>query len=340
MNVLFLVPRTDKASTRYRVLHYLPFLEKAGMACEVCAISGRVVPRLGLPARIARADVVFVQKKLLTGILGALVRRMAKRLVFDFDDAIMYKEAETKEASRHRQFRRFVTTVRRADLVICGNRYLAGQTGNLCKNLRILPTVVDEHLYVPRPAPDVAPVKEGPVIGWIGSRHTLPYLKAIAPVLQQVCGAVPGARLKIVADDFFDLEGVEVLKKEWRSGEEVADLQSMDIGVMPLPDTPWCRGKCGFKLIQYMAVGLPVVCSPVGANADIVTDGREGFYARTPEEWGERLLRLLKDAALRQAMGARGRETILARYSLPSHAAELIRLLDGFSEGARKDAGR
>lgn len=332
MKVLFLVPRLDKASTRYRVLQYLPFLEKAGIECTVRALSGKIRPWLSLPGAISRADVVFVQKKVLNWIAVAAVRYFARRLVFDFDDAIMFKETEVKAASCRHQFRRFAANIRRADLVICGNRFLAEKTTALHDNLQILPTVVDDQRYRPLPAPVIPRAGEGLVIGWIGSRHTLLYLEAIAPQLQAVCRAIPGTRLKIIADAFFELEGVEVIKKNWSSDEEIADLQSFDIGIMPLPDTPWCRGKCGFKLIQYMALGIPVVCSPVGVNSDIVTHGREGFHARNAEEWVERLVQLLKHKHLRESMGRCGRETISARYSLQANADYLIRLLHDLSK--------
>lgn len=332
MKVLFLVPRLDKASTRYRVLQYIPFFEKAGIECTVRALSGKIGMWFSLPGVISRADVVFVQKKLLNRIAGVGVRHLARRLVFDFDDAIMFKEAEVDDASRRRQFHRFAENVRRADLVICGNRFLAEQTAALRDDLQVLPTVVDEQHYRPRFASATSQTaKKDLVIGWIGSCHTLPYLEAIAPQLQSVCRAVPGTRLKIIADAFFDLEGVKVIKKAWSSEDEIADMQSFDIGIMPLPDTPWCRGKCGFKLIQYMALGIPVVCSPVGGNRDIVTHGREGFHASNGEEWVERLVQLLKSPELRESMGRCGRDTITARYSLQANADHLIRLLQSLS---------
>ncbi|MEZ4601552.1 MAG: glycosyltransferase family 4 protein [Syntrophotaleaceae bacterium] len=327
MKVLFLVPRLDKASTRYRVLQYLPFLEQAGIVCAVRPLSGKTVGWISLGAEISRADVVFVQKKLLNGPVWHFISALSRRLIFDFDDAIMLKESETDFSSRCRQFRRFAGTVRRVDLVVCGNRYLAENTAALNGNLQILPTVIDEQRYRPRQCKPVRNEKGNLVIGWMGSRTNLPYLQEIVPQLQAACQAVPGTRFKIVSDAFLDFKDVEVIKKPWRSEEEISDLESFDIGIMPLPDTPWCRGKCGFKLIQYMAVGTPVVCSPVGVNAEIVTDGREGFWARRPEEWVERLVRLLKDRDLRQTMGNLGRETIVRRFSLQANADRLIELL-------------
>jgi glycosyltransferase involved in cell wall biosynthesis len=134
-------------------------------------------------------------------------------------------------------------------------------------------------------------------------------------------------QLKIVADDFFELEAMPVLRKRWSAEEEIADLHSFDIGLMPLSDDVWTRGKCGFKLLQCMAVGLPVVCSPVGINAEIVTDGVEGFWARGEEEWVARLSQLVADAGLRAAMGRRARQKVAASYSLAVNAPRLLQYL-------------
>jgi glycosyltransferase involved in cell wall biosynthesis len=165
------------------------------------------------------------------------------------------------------------------------------------------------------------------ILGWIGSRGTLKYLKEIAPALEALGKRFPGVKLKIVADDFFDLEHLPVIKKSWSAADEIADLHSFDIGLMPLTDDVWTLGKCGFKLLQCMAVGLPVVCSPVGANRQIVTDGVEGFWASSHAEWVEKIVALINDASLARAMGRRGREKVLQAYSLQANAPLLIQAL-------------
>jgi glycosyltransferase involved in cell wall biosynthesis len=165
------------------------------------------------------------------------------------------------------------------------------------------------------------------VLGWIGSRGTLKYLKEIAPALEVIGERFPGVKLKIVADDFFGLERLPVIKKSWSATDEIADLHSFDIGLMPLTDDVWTRGKCGFKLLQCMAVGLPVVCSPVGANRQIMADGVEGYWASNHAEWVEKLAALINDATLAQAMGRRGREKVQQTYSLQANAPLLIQAL-------------
>lgn len=323
--VLFLVPRLDKASTRYRVLQYLPALAEAGIACELRAVSkiGRDWPRLLWQAYAA--DVVFIQKKLFSLFEIALLRRVCRRLIYDFDDAVMFKDGPASDREHARQRHRFAVTARRADLLIAGNAYLDETARCYNHTTVMLPTPLDMARYTKRPAKTDDNVEV--VLGWIGSRGTLKYLAEIAPALEVLGERLPGITLKIVADDFFDLAKLPVIKKNWSEDEEIADLHSFDIGLMPLPDDVWTRGKCGFKLLQCMAVGLPVICSPVGANREIVTDGVEGFWAARREEWVEKIALLAGDAALRATLGRRGREQVARRYSLRANLPLFLRAL-------------
>jgi hypothetical protein len=139
--------------------------------------------------------------------------------------------------------------------------------------------------------------------------------------------------LKIVCDVFFDCDQMKVIKKYWSSEEEVSDLQSFDIGLMPLVDDPWSWGKCGLKIIQYQGVGVPVVCTPVGINRDLVEDGVNGFYAMTPEQWEEKLSILIEDSALREKMGLEGRKRVLSRYTLQTCGPRLLSILEQVAKG-------
>jgi glycosyltransferase involved in cell wall biosynthesis len=152
-------------------------------------------------------------------------------------------------------------------------------------------------------------------------------LKQISPALVQLSKRFPDLKLKIVADEFFEIHGLEVEKKEWSSTEEIKDLHSFDIGLMPLSDDAWTRGKCGFKLLQCMAVGLPVVCSPVGMNREIVTDGVEGFWAGSENEWIGKLSTLIQDYELCKSMGKKGRNKVEEKYSLAVNAKKMIKFL-------------
>lgn len=322
MKVLFLVPRIDKASTRYRVLQYLPCLDQEGIEYEIVALSGQPRNRFSLAQRIKSADTVFIQKKLFSALDLFWVRKLARRLVYDFDDAVMYKSGPASSRQQTRQKRRFAATARRADLVIAGNRYLQQEALPFNREVRLLPTVLDMDRYTAREVRNDNPQEV--VLGWIGSRGTLRYLQDIAPALEELGKQYPGLKLKIVANDFFDLQHLEVIKKPWSSEDEIADLHSFDIGLMPLSDDVWTRGKCGFKLLQCMAVGLPVVCSPVGVNSEIVIDGREGFQATTQEEWVAKLSALIVDKDLSREMGQRARQKVEQLYSLAANGPHFV----------------
>lgn len=325
MKVLFLVPRKDKASTRYRVLQYLPFLDREGIEYEIVALSGQPRNRFALARRLRAADTVFVQKKLFSCLDLLWVRKLARRLVYDFDDAVMYKSGSVSNRQQARQHKRFVATAKRADLVIAGNRYLQQESLPYSREVRLLPTVLDMDRYTARKEGKGTPSEI--ILGWIGSRGTLRYLQAIAPALEELGRRWPGLKLKIVADDFFDLDQVQVIKKPWAAADEIADLHSFDIGLMPLSDDVWTRGKCGFKLLQCMAVGLPVVCSPVGVNTEIVTEGREGFQASTLEEWVVKLDTLIGDVRLRRQMGLLARRQVEQTYSLAVNGPLFVKYL-------------
>jgi len=327
---LFLVPRLDKASTRYRVLQYLPALQQAGVDYEVRAVSKTARNWLELYRLVRNADVVFIQKKLFPTLEIALLRLLAKRLVYDFDDAVMFKDGPATARQHARQHRRFAATASRADLLIAGNEYLREQALGFQKPVTLIPTPLDMGRYTPKSMESVP--GRNVVLGWIGSRGTLKYLADIAPALEVIGERHPGVSLKIVADDFFELQHMAVIKKHWSATDEIADLHSFDIGLMPLRDDVWTRGKCGFKLLQCMAVGLPVVCSPVGMNADIVRNGVEGFCAASLDEWVERLSCLIEEPERRRTMGESARSRVLVDYSLAANTPAFIQGLLG-SEG-------
>ena len=188
------------------------------------------------------------------------------------------------------------------------------------RDIVVVPSVVDPQRYPPRVERDDARMR----IGWIGTPHTQRYLEDLAPQL---------ARLQRGGDVDVQLvgasaapTGVDAELVPWSEAGEGAAMARLDVGIMPLPDSPWERGKCGFKLVQYMAAGVPVVASPVGANCDIVEEGRNGFLAHAPSDW-HRAFDLLRDRALRRRLGARARDTVLERYSLDVAAPRIVFML-------------
>ena len=320
MKILFIVPRIDKASTRYRVLQYIPYLENRGMTTEVVASPRTIRRKIALWKRLPSFDLVFIQKKLFQPWEFRFLRKCSSCLVYDLDDAVMFKDPGARKEVRPVRERRFNTTARGADLVIAGNSYLKKNVLDCNGNVKILPTTIDIRRYRPK----VLKQKHEIVIGWIGSHSTLHYLEALKDVFEEIGRRYAHVVLKIVADAFFDCRQIRVIKKRWQHDTEIEDLHSFDIGVMPLTDDVWSRGKCGFKLIQCMAVQVPVVCSPVGMNREIVSPGENGLFAEREKDWIEALTLLIENHALREQLGIAGRKTILQHYEIAANARKLV----------------
>ncbi|MCR6702439.1 MAG: glycosyltransferase family 4 protein [Dokdonella sp.] len=336
------------ASSRLRSLQYLPALRAAGIETEVSSLlddgyvrglyTGHIAPA-GVAAAYLRRwrrlrhadryDLIWIEKEAWPWLPGWLERALlgrGTRLVLDYDDALFHRY------DSHRS--RWVRTVlgskidglmRRADLVTAGNDYLAAHARAAgCRHVARLPTVVDLTRY-PLPSPR-APDGRTVVVGWIGSPSTAGYLRAVAKPLASLQAA---GRIRCVAIGARpdQVEGTPFEAVPWHESTEAEQLRQCDIGIMPLPDGPWERGKCGYKLIQYMACGLPVVASPVGINVELVADGERGWLAAHDTQWSEAIARLAADPSLRRRMGEAGRALIERHYSLQVQAGRLIELL-------------
>lgn len=355
------------ASSRTRVFQYLPFLAARGAEAQVLivlpdrGIAGTqvIVTRsplrkihyyawatwrtlaCGVAAwwRARDVDVLFVQKVIFPAPVRWLLRLRCPPLVYDFDDAIFTTEvrgghwlAAWKE---RRNARGLPAMLRLAAAAVVENAYTGDLAARFCRVCTITGPIdtapfgewpgADD---APPPSKAAAPARVGEVVlGWIGSATTVGYLELVRPALERLARRFPGLRLHVVGAEWRGPGGLVVECKPWRLEEEVADLRGFDIGLMPIADDPWTRGKGGYKLLQYMAADLPVVTSPVGVNAQIVADGTSGFWARDDDEWEERLARLIADPALRQEMGRRGRRVVEETYSLRAQQERLLELL-------------
>jgi glycosyltransferase involved in cell wall biosynthesis len=216
--------------------------------------------------------------------------------------------------------------VERTNAVIVGNPYLADMVSPWSHDVTILPTAVDLCRYTMKTP--VTSTGGKIVIGWLGTRGNLKHLDEVAPALRRLSTVYPDLVLKVVSDAAVSVDGVSVMYEPWRLDREVESLHSFDIGLMPLRDTPWTQGKCGYKILQYMAVGIPAVASPVGFNRTLIQDGVNGFLAESPDEWYAKLARLIEDPALRGEIGRNGRRTVEERFSLTRYAADLSQVLD------------
>ena len=173
------------------------------------------------------------------------------------------------------------------------------------------------------------------IIGWVGVGGNLHYLKRLESVFQRLCAEHPNVHLKIVSNDFIDMEGVRIIKEKWTLETEIESLRSFDIGIMPLDDSLWARGKCGYKILQYMGVGVPAVASPVGMNSEFIRHGETGFLAASPEDWYKALKILVAESRTRQAFGLKGRELVEQYYSQAYFSAQYLKVFREVAELGR-----
>jgi glycosyltransferase involved in cell wall biosynthesis len=237
-------------------------------------------------------------------------------MIFDFDDAVFvaYRSPSNGYLSYLKFPGKTGTIIARSAHVMAGNAYLAEYSRAFNQNVTIVPTTIDTDKYVPFDRAG----NEIPVIGWSGSYSTVQHLDTIRRPLQELAKR-HRFKLRVIGTREYEIDGVEIEALPWRAETEVEDLQRMDIGVMPLPDNQWSRGKCGLKALQYMALGVPTVCSPVGVNTEIINDGVNGLIA-SDEEWIEKLSQLIIDINLRKRLGDAGRATVVDRFSARSQA--------------------
>ncbi len=307
MRFLVLTNNPSRPSFRQRIAIYLDTLREKGIDCEVVKLPRGTIRRLKMfKEKVSKADVIFVQKKCLTFFEAYGLRRYSKRIIYDFDDAMMYSP-KIPESNRTSHFGLFRRASRLADMVIAGNAYLAEHAQRFNSNVKILPTGLNTKDYEITARPE----SDGKIrLVWIGSKSTLRYLEMIKPALEEIGSRFDNVVLRIICDRFLDLEKMKVEKCRWSLESQYFDLISSDIGLAPLPDNRFTRGKCGFKILQYEAAALPVVASPVGVNSEYTIHGVTGYLALEHEEWIKRISDLIENSNLRQKMGAAGRKEV------------------------------
>jgi glycosyltransferase involved in cell wall biosynthesis len=309
----FIVGDLTGPSARHRALCYTPLLEAANVDVMV-----REVPRGWFRRRrffrsLRSVDLVLVQRRLLRPGDVSRLRDSARRLVFDFDDALPYHVSARGASESYLRRRRFKAMASSADLVLAGSDELAELARPYNEDVRVVPTAVDVRSIRPREEASAA-WKPAMVLGWIGSSATLPYLRQLRPALEEMGRQQRQMKLRVVADASLIVPGIDVEWKPWHEDEEAADLVSFDVGLAPLSDDPWARGKCGFRLLQYSAAAVPAVASPVGAQSRILVDGESGWFASTHDEWTERTMQLVRDRKLAHSMGRAARARAEAMF--------------------------
>src|SRR5687768_5528039 len=340
MRILALMPGLYDTSPgqRYRLEQWDPLLRQRGVEITYAPFEdyelhsivykpGQLGKKLQLVTRnLARRlstigeaknyDLVYVfREAALLGppIFERLIAQQRTPFVFDFDDAIFvsYRSPSNGYLSYLKFASKTKTICRLASHVMVGNPYLADYARQVNDHVTVIPTTIDTEKYqVPAPENKSGP----PVIGWTGSHSTVQHLDTLRGALKKLAEK-ESFSLRVIGTPAYECSPIDVEAMPWRAGTELEDLSTIDIGVMPLPDDRWSKGKCGLKALQFMALGIPTVCSPVGVNTDIIQDDRNGFIAGSEEEWVDKLGRLIRSHELRQRLGQAGRATVEQKYS-------------------------
>ena len=352
--ILFLAPYPEKqaASQRYRFEQYLDTLREDGFQLELVPFfreetwevlykKGHWVPKIlgtleGLTNRFlllfraSKFDWIFIHREALPfgppiyeWILTKLLR---KKIVFDFDDAIWIHQTSSGNAliGNFKSPHKTATICELSEKVVVGNSYLKAYAKKRNSKVQVIPTTIDTK-YHGRTKNHLK--QEMVTLGWTGTHSTLPYLQLLMEPLKELERKYP-VKLLVIADQKTDLEIQSLEFRTWSMESEVQDLLDIDIGLMPLPETEWAKGKCGLKALQYMALGIPAVVSSVGVNQEIVTHGEHGFCCGTESEWGKYLEILIQDTELRNRMGRSGRSKVEHLYSVEANKSNYLSLFN------------
>jgi glycosyltransferase involved in cell wall biosynthesis len=346
MKIVFFGNAPEKiAAIRYRIIRFAEMLEEDGHDCVICLPSSTALQerlytggnrgmkllwlfyvllrRIAQVRHVIGADAVYFRGPVFPygpPVFERIIRLFCPRLVYDIDDAIWEPPAYVE--SFFVRFMDFGWVRKMARICVhgvVGNEHLADYVRRYNPAVTIIPTCIDMRKHVQKEyRRDGGPI----ILGWTGLSDNLGYMKPIEGVLRDLA-VKHGIRILVASGREYHLDGVDVENHDWKIADEIWYLSAPDIGLMPLEDTPRARGKCAFKALQYMGTGTPAVLSPVGMNASVIEDGVDGFLADDPEEWREKLEKLITDPDLRERMGRAAREKVMREYS---HAANYPKL--------------
>ena len=339
MRVLAFSEGPNHVCYRYRLEAFAWALADLGWTLESLPLAPNTFERSPQLREASGADVVILQRKLLPLWQLHRLRRYARVLVYDFDDALFCRDSYNRKGpASWTRLAHFWATIFAADAVIAGNGFLREQAAAYVgpDKIHLIPTCVSPESY-----PTAKHERRGAQVRlvWIGQHSTLPCLYLADPLLEAASARTPGIELRVVCNKFPRLHGVRVAPRQWSQAGEAGEIAEADIGVSYLPDDEWSRGKCGLKVLQYMAAGLPVVANPVGMNREMVLHGETGFLAQTADEWADAVARLAESPRLRARMGAAGRKLVEQRYGIVRWAPEFARLIDRLGRGAAPTDG-
>ena len=348
MKILILTLYDEQwAGIRIKVYQYLPILEERGIEYKVLPIITKGFSLYGKPRYYLSAclnillkwlkviflgfkyDAIWISNVFLPLHLEKLIKASNKNIIYDFCDALYagydadYVVRDPVRVLLGKFGKVWLSRMLRISRhVFVENEQNKQFASHFCPNVSVITGPVDTERYAPRESRKSDASRT--VVGWIGSPSTTPYLRFLENALRKLSERYPQVVIELVGASGLKIEGVPVVIKKWGFESEVKDLQNFDIGIMPLPDNEWTRGKGGYKLLQYMACGIPCVASPVGVNADIIQDGFNGFLARNEDEWIEKLSLLIESSDLRRKMGKNGRLIAEEKYSLKANVHKFL----------------
>jgi glycosyltransferase involved in cell wall biosynthesis len=341
--VLFIcLHRTNRSpGQRFRFEQYLNFLKENGFDCKLSILLNEkndkafyskgnylkkiliycstLMIRMGDWFSMNRYDIIFIfRDALMTGstFFEKRFARSKAKIIFDFDDSIWMQNvsAANKRLAFLKDASKTSKIIALSDMIFAGNQFLADYAAKFNKNIVIVPTTIDTEIYVPIKN---RKRKDRICIGWSGSFSTIQHFEKAIPFLKKIKEMYGNAvEFKIIGDAKYYCAELDTKGVAWVAATEIEDLSEIDIGIMPLPDDEWARGKCGLKGLQYMALSIPTLMSPVGVNKEIITPGVNGYLPDTNEEWVSTLETLMNDQELRKRIGEAGRQTVIDRYSV------------------------
>lgn len=343
-------PHDSAPSQRFRFEQYIdliqnegyeitmkPFLSEKGWntlykegstLAKVLTLSGSFLRRWALIFQLSKYDHIFIHRE--ASMIGPpvfewiIAKLLQRKYIYDFDDAIWlpnYSESNAR-FQQLKMYKKVNKAMKWADRITAGNTYLEEYARQFNSNTQVIPTTIDtEHVH----NLDGNPKTELPIIGWTGSHTTMQYLESLIPVLDELAQEIK-FKFRVISNQAMNIEREYLEFVRWNKETEIEDLAALNIGVMPLVDNDWSRGKCGFKALQYMSLGIPAIVSPVGVNSTIIENAKNGYLCSSSEEWKDKLLDLIQHPEKRTELGQAGRKRVEEAYSVNANLNNYLNL--------------
>lgn len=344
-------------SQRYRFEQYIPFLEKndfqftwshllnedddaifysqGNSFSKISILLKSVLTRFQDSKRFKNFDIIFIQREALflgTSYFEKKAFQSGAKVIFDFDDSIWLEDTSpgNKKWAWLKKPKKFFNSIYYAGIVIAGNDHLANKAKEINKNVVVIPTTIDTDIHVSKPR---LRNKDVITIGWSGSISTIKHFQSLMPVLKRIKERYKNKiNFKIIGDPHYKNSALQIESLAWSESSEVDELNTFDIGIMPLVNDEWTKGKCGLKGLSYMACEIATVMSNVGVNATIIENNINGLLVNNDQEWFEALCKLIENKELRESLGKNGRQTVIEKYSVEANKEKYLEVFSPLSK--------